>query len=188
MELRTYRMRFEQSAFIKIYRHTYLRFTSTGTNTLYCKENPLISPQFETNAITFSNLLHSCSNIKELRNLHANMVVCGFGLNAFLCAKLLNMYAKCGNLKDARQVFDKMPERDVVSWTAMIAGYAQNGCANEALTLFDQLPLEGIKPNSFTVVSALRACAQLGALQQGMCFHGMQCLLDMPRMGMPMRP
>jgi pentatricopeptide repeat protein len=65
-----------------------------------------------------------------------------------------------------------MSKRNVVSWSAMIAGYAQNEHANDALVLFNEMQLADVKPNSVTMVSVLSACAQLEAPQQGKWIHG----------------
>jgi pentatricopeptide repeat protein len=59
---------------------------------------------------------------------------------------LIDMYAKCGSIEKARELFDKMHQRDVVSWTAMIAGYAMHGCGKEALKLFEQMKHSGMNP------------------------------------------
>lgn len=75
----------------------------------------------------------------------------GFESDVYMGDVLIDMYAKCGNLENARQMFDKMSQRDVVSWTAMIAGYAQNGHTPEALTLFNQMLRSDAKPNSVTI-------------------------------------
>jgi pentatricopeptide repeat protein len=64
-----------------------------------------------------------------------------------------------------------MSERDVVSWNAMIAGYAQNGQDSEALALFRQMQMSGVKLNSVTIVSVLPACTHLAALQQVKSIH-----------------
>eukprot|EP00249_Psilotum_nudum_P016668 c25935_g8_i1 orf=2-886(+) len=77
------------------------------------------------------------------------------------------MYAKCGSLDDARRVFDQMNQRNVVSWTAMIAAYAQNGYGKESLELFQQMHSEGVKPNRITFVSILSACSHAGLLDDG---------------------
>lgn len=84
---------------------------------------------------------------------------------------LVSMYTKCGNILVANTLFRKMSSRNVVSWNAMIAGYAQNGYDNEALMLFSQMEVENIKPDPVTVVSVLSACAHLGALQKGKWIH-----------------
>lgn len=90
----------------------------------------------------YATLLHGCAKIKALAEgklVHAHMIMTRFDLNFFVENHLLNMYAKCGELEDARQVFDQMPVRNVVSWTAAITGYEQQGISEEALSLFSQM-------------------------------------------------
>ncbi|XWS11776.1 hypothetical protein CRYUN_Cryun37aG0029100 [Craigia yunnanensis] len=72
-----------------------------------------------------------------------------------------------GEIDLARNYFDQMPERDYVSWTAMIDGYIRVNCFKEALVLFRQMQASNIRPDEFTMVSILTACAHLGALQIG---------------------
>eukprot|EP01018_Ginkgo_biloba_P026783 Gb_12573 [translate_table: standard] len=91
--------------------------------------------------------------------------------DVFVRTALIDMYTKCGNIETARELFDKMSNRNVVSWNAMIAGYAQNGHANEALTLFYQMQLQEEIPDSVTIVSVLHACTRSGDLQQGRSVH-----------------
>ncbi|KAL5572748.1 hypothetical protein UlMin_022345 [Ulmus minor] len=94
---------------------------------------------------------------------------------------LLDMYAKCGFLSVARQIFDEMPTKnvicwtsmvsgpikDVVLWTAMINGYVQYNRFDEALKLFQEMQSRRVKADKFTMVALLTGCAQLGALEQG---------------------
>ncbi|XP_050234113.1 putative pentatricopeptide repeat-containing protein At3g15930 [Mercurialis annua] len=76
-------------------------------------------------------------------------------------------YANVGQLDIARKYFDEMPERDYVSWTAMLNGYLRVNCFKEALILFREMQTLNVKPDEFTMVSVLTACAQLGALELG---------------------
>jgi pentatricopeptide repeat protein len=103
--------------------------------------------------------------------IHAYMIKSGFESNISVVNTLLDVYAKCERIELARKVFDKMTERNVVSWTAIIAGYSQYGHANEALTHFYQMQEEDIEPEVITIASVLPACAHLAALQQGKCIH-----------------
>ncbi|XP_057859252.1 pentatricopeptide repeat-containing protein At2g29760, chloroplastic [Cryptomeria japonica] len=73
----------------------------------------------------------------------------------------------------ARELFDTMPERDVVSWTAMIAGYTQNGSAGKALETFKKMQLAGVKPDSAAFASIFTACAKLGVLEVGYAQNGL---------------
>eukprot|EP01018_Ginkgo_biloba_P037419 Gb_09409 [translate_table: standard] len=129
---------------------------------------------FQPDNFTFPFVLKACADLSALqegKEIHYHIRRTGFVSNVFVGVALVHMYAKCGSIEDARQVFDEMTTRDVVSWTAMIAGYTQNGGAKEALTLFNQMQQADVKPNTYTIVSVLPACAQLGALQQGKQIH-----------------
>ncbi|OWM69228.1 hypothetical protein CDL15_Pgr025415 [Punica granatum] len=81
-------------------------------------------------------------------------------------------YVRSGKLDEAKEFFERMPERDFVSWSSVISGYVQAGCFLEALDLFHEMLQSGAKPNQFTLVSALSACANLVALlDQGRWIH-----------------
>eukprot|EP00249_Psilotum_nudum_P023049 c28733_g3_i2 orf=144-2033(+) len=119
-------------------------------------------------------LLQGCIDTKSLaegKHVHAHIIKSGFKPNVFLRNALVNMYAKCGSVVDARQVFDKMPKRDVVSWTTMIAGYVQQGNGEKALKLFWQMECESIKPDKIAFICVLKACAHLASLEQGSWIH-----------------
>ena len=75
---------------------------------------------------------------------------------------LIDMYVKSCSLREAEQVFDKLVARDVVSWTALIAGYAQLGENDNVFHTYDQMHESGIKPNLITFVNLLNACNQAG--------------------------
>ncbi|XP_063949164.1 pentatricopeptide repeat-containing protein At1g08070, chloroplastic-like [Daucus carota subsp. sativus] len=87
--------------------------------------------------------------------------------NIRVSTALLEMFAKCGDVDEARRVFNQMVGRDVVAWSAMNAGYAQNGRSSEALELFELMKGQQVKPNDATIVSVLSACAQLGSVEAG---------------------
>eukprot|EP01018_Ginkgo_biloba_P034183 Gb_33070 [translate_table: standard] len=123
---------------------------------------------------TFPFVLKACaslSNIEEGKEIHDHVFRAGLGSDVFVENSLVAMYAKCGSIEMARQLFDKMSERNVVSWSAMIAGYAQNGHPKEAMVLFHRMQLENVKPNRVTIVSVLPACADLAGLQEGKDIH-----------------
>ena len=71
----------------------------------------------------------------------------------------------------ARHVFEKMPERDIVSWNAIIAGYVQNGNGTEALRLFCEMKQAFMLPNQFTFAIILKACADSLVLELGKAVH-----------------
>ncbi|KAL5232109.1 hypothetical protein ABZP36_030885 [Zizania latifolia] len=88
---------------------------------------------------------------------------------------LIDMYSKCRSFKGARSIFDNIPqkERNVVTWTVMIGGYAQYGDSNDALKLFMEMVSEpcGVAPNAFTISCVLMACAHLASLHMGKQIH-----------------
>ncbi|KAJ7534725.1 hypothetical protein O6H91_12G000400 [Diphasiastrum complanatum] len=124
--------------------------------------------------VTFVVLLKACASIAALeqgKQLHSDIIKRGFGLDVIVRSTLVDMYAKCGCLEDARELFNNMSERNVVLWTLMIAGYAQNGLCKEALALYEQMQQEAVLPNNVTFAVLLKACASIAALEQGKQLH-----------------
>ncbi|KAB2596128.1 pentatricopeptide repeat-containing protein [Pyrus ussuriensis x Pyrus communis] len=79
----------------------------------------------------------------------------GMGMNVFVATSSVDMYTKCGNMEKTHRVFDVMPEKDIVSWSSMIQGYASNGLPKEAIDLFFQMQEENLKPNCYAMVGVL---------------------------------
>lgn len=118
--------------------------------------------------------LKSCAGLSDLqmgRLIHQHSVCCGCSSNVFVHAALVDMYAKCGDINTARLVFDKMAYRDLVCWSSMISGYANNGYNGETLEFFDAMRGSGVKPHRVGILSVLLACGNLGALRKGEEFH-----------------
>lgn len=88
-------------------------------------------------------------------------------LSVTLTNAIVDMYAKCGSIDAAAEVFDAMSERNLVSWNSMIAGYAANGRAKQAINVFDRMRNMGFKPNDITFVSLLTACSHGGLVSEG---------------------
>ncbi|KAJ7527753.1 hypothetical protein O6H91_16G069500 [Diphasiastrum complanatum] len=124
--------------------------------------------------VAFVAVLKACARIAALeqgKQLHSDIIKSGFESDLVIGNILVDMYAKCGCIEHARQAFNKMSERDVISWSAMIAGYAQIGLAKEALTLYEKMKQEGVQPNNVTYVILLKACASIAGLEQGKRLH-----------------
>ncbi|GAV79188.1 PPR domain-containing protein/PPR_2 domain-containing protein/DYW_deaminase domain-containing protein [Cephalotus follicularis] len=85
---------------------------------------------------------------------------------------LVNMYAKCGAIRDARSVFRLMVEKDLVSWNSMISGLDQNDCFEDAVMSFQAMKKTGLVPSNFTLISSLSSCASLGWIMLGRQIHG----------------
>ncbi|KAJ7541357.1 hypothetical protein O6H91_10G055900 [Diphasiastrum complanatum] len=125
-------------------------------------------------SVTYVHLLQICGDRRALadgKQVHAHLIKHGFESDIYVANTLVSMYAKCGNLPDAHQVFDNMDIRDVVSWTAMIAGYAKQQNGEESLKLFHRMKQAGIKPNKVTFVCILSACSSVRALELGKQIH-----------------
>ncbi|KAJ7535916.1 hypothetical protein O6H91_12G050600 [Diphasiastrum complanatum] len=130
--------------------------------------------QIQPNRVTFVSILNACASkaeIKEGRCIHAQVIQNGFGTDVSVANCLIDMYSKCGCMKDALKVFDNMPTRDVVSWSAIIGGYAKSGQAKQALEVFKQMKEEYIQASRVTYVCVLNACGSLASLEEGRRIH-----------------
>ncbi|XP_058180272.1 pentatricopeptide repeat-containing protein At4g21065-like [Rhododendron vialii] len=122
----------------------------------------------------FPFALKSCAGLSDLRVgrlIHQHSVCCGCNNDLYIDAALVDMYSKCGDIETAHLVFDIMTDRDLVSWTSMIAGYAHNGYNSETLDFFNVMRDSGVKPNRVGILSVLLACGNLGGLRKGEWLH-----------------
>ncbi|KAL5995716.1 hypothetical protein ACLOJK_025784 [Asimina triloba] len=122
------------------------------------------------NSVTIPCLLPACANIAAL--MHGKAIH-GFSIRKVILddvhvgSALMDMYAKCGRIADARCVFDRMPSRNVVSWNAIIGGYAMHGDSKEAMNLFSLMERSGPKPDFISFTCVLSACSQTGLTEEG---------------------
>jgi pentatricopeptide repeat protein len=126
------------------------------------------------NKVTCISILNACTSSSALergKEVHAYAVKSGFLADTRVGNALITMYTKCGSIKHACEVFDKMCRRDVISWTALIGGYAEGGLSAEAHKLFQQMQQDGVQPNKVTYISILNACLSPSALEQGKEIH-----------------
>ncbi|KAJ1436298.1 Tetratricopeptide-like helical domain superfamily [Sesbania bispinosa] len=96
---------------------------------------------------------------------------CGLFKECGAWERVLDIYVKCGQMKDAYMLVNEIPEKDVVTWTTLINGYILNGDATSALMLCRMMQWEGVKPNSVSIASLLSACGSLVSLNHGKCLH-----------------
>lgn len=123
----------------------------------------------------YTYLLKVCGDVGEIRRgkeIHGQLIVNGFSLDLFAMTGVVNMYAKCGKIEEAYKMFDRMPDRDLVSWNTIVAGFAQNGFAELALDLVTRMHEEGRRGDFITIVSILPAVANVGSLRIGKAVHG----------------
>ncbi|KAL5566732.1 hypothetical protein UlMin_029896 [Ulmus minor] len=113
----------------------------------------MILQRVRPNLVALLSVIQACSSLasfKQARFVHG----------------LFDLYVKCGSLISARKVFDKMPERNIISWSSMISGYGIHGRGIEALKLFDQMKVY-IKPDHIAFLSVLSACSHAGLVKEG---------------------
>ncbi|XP_059067750.1 pentatricopeptide repeat-containing protein At1g14470 [Cryptomeria japonica] len=136
------------------------------------------------NSTTFASILAACAKMGDLEQVATALLdmyaKCGSIDKASelfnrmplkVATALVDMYAKCGSIGKARELFDKMPQKNVVSWTALITGYAHIGLVEKSVETFKQMQLAGVKPDSATFASVFSAFAKMGALKQGIDIH-----------------
>ncbi|KAJ4711430.1 putative Pentatricopeptide repeat-containing protein [Melia azedarach] len=124
----------------------------------------------EMDEVTLLTAIQACSNLGQLEKgkwVHHKLICYGIRKDIYIDTALTDMYAKCGDLQTAQRVFDSMLERNVVSWSAMIAGYGMHGQLNAASCLFKQMLDSGIKPNEVTFMNILWACSHSGSVEEG---------------------
>nr|KJB43465.1 hypothetical protein B456_007G201600 [Gossypium raimondii] len=120
----------------------------------------------------FASVLSVCGNMAILeqgRQLHAHVLSIGLEQEEMIQSALVNMYSKCGCIKDAEKVFNEAENYNIVTWTAMINGYADHGYIHETINLFKMLSKVGLKPDSVTFIGLLTACSHAGLADLG--FH-----------------
>ncbi|KAL5778819.1 hypothetical protein ACOSQ2_009556 [Xanthoceras sorbifolium] len=118
------------------------------------------------------------------RMLHGSTLKLGLDLDIVVGTALLDMYAKTGHLRDAIEVFNFMPAKNIVMYNAMIAGLIQTDivsydCAYRAFNLFSAMQSQGMKPSKFTFSSILKACNAVGAFEYGKQIHAQVCKNDL---------
>eukprot|EP00250_Pteridium_aquilinum_P001987 c12200_g1_i1 orf=41-2116(+) len=121
--------------------------------------------------ISLFTALTQHANLKSGMCIHACMCRSKIDMDVAVRTALIIMYGNCSELELARREFDNVSQHDAISWTAMIVVYAQQGRAEEALSLFDHMLWEGVMPDTVTFVSALDACAGHEALIKGKQLH-----------------
>uniref|UniRef100_A0A5B7B7B4 DYW domain-containing protein n=1 Tax=Davidia involucrata TaxID=16924 RepID=A0A5B7B7B4_DAVIN len=129
------------------------------------------------NEVTLMSILSACAQVGALdmgKWIHSYIGGSNLGLNVVVGTALVDMYSKCGDLESAQCVFDKLLDRDVVAWNAMIMGFSMNGQSRSALKFFCRMKNEAVKPDDVTILGVLCACVHAGLVDEGRkCFDGM---------------
>lgn len=120
---------------------------------------------------TFVTVLRACallSSLQDGKEIHSLVFHTGFDLDELTSSALVDMYAKCGDVKSAAKVFEELAiKRDVISWNSMIVGFAKNGYAECALKVFDEMTRSCVTPDDVTFLGVLTACSHAGWVSEG---------------------
>ncbi|KAI3888298.1 hypothetical protein MKW92_046193 [Papaver armeniacum] len=148
----------------------------------------MLSENVKPDKYTISSVVSVCARLASLvhgKVIHSKAIRNGIKSDLLVSSVLIDMYSKCGETLDARKVFQVMPIRNLVSWNAMITGYAQNGQDQEALELYQNMLQEKLKPDNITLVGVLSACSRSGSVELGKKYfssiselHGMKPTLE----------
>ncbi|KAI5080335.1 hypothetical protein GOP47_0005814 [Adiantum capillus-veneris] len=145
-----------------------------GKEALGCFQR-MRSEGLSPDAITYACILKACGITQDIdmgKKLHEEIARQGLlEKHVMLGNALVHMYAKCGFVTNAQKALDKLPVRNVVSWSALIAGYAQQGCGQEALECFERMRSEGLSPDAITYSCILKACGITQAANLGIKMH-----------------
>ncbi|KNA17414.1 hypothetical protein SOVF_080330, partial [Spinacia oleracea] len=177
----------------------------------------MLRSRVRPNEFTFAGVLNACAD-RALENVgkqaHGHMIRIGVDSDSFAASALVHMYSKCGNISSAKNAFEGQCTPDLVSWTSLIVGFAQNGHTEESLELFELMLRSDTEPDHVTFVGVLSACTHAGLVEKGIEYfhsikdrHGLtpivehySCLIDLLSragrfkeaeeyiMNMPMKP
>ncbi|KAF6176492.1 hypothetical protein GIB67_007875 [Kingdonia uniflora] len=126
--------------------------------------------EVQPNPVTITSILSACAQFGTLsfgKWVHELVTRENFQSNTYVSTALIDMYAKCGSIKEAQRLFDNMTEKNVVSWNTMISGYGLHGLGHEALRLFYEMIHSGVVPTAVTFVSVLYSCSHAGLVNEG---------------------
>ncbi|MCO5588039.1 hypothetical protein L7F22_041993 [Adiantum nelumboides] len=124
--------------------------------------------------VTYLAILKACGSeaaIREGRFIHDEVIRRGFHSDVHVGSTVLDMYARSGSLEEGQKVFDALSHPTIVTWGALIAGYAQHGRGEAALKLYEDMLGSGIKPDKVTFMCTLKACGSSTAIGQGRFLH-----------------
>ncbi|KAL8026311.1 hypothetical protein ABFX02_14G018200 [Erythranthe guttata] len=120
--------------------------------------------------ITMLSVISACARLGALdqaKQIHQFVDHKGFGDFLPISNAMIDMYAKCGSLEKAREVFGRIHRKNVISWTSMVSAFAVHGDADNALKYFQRMKFENVEPNWVTFVGVLYACSHAGLVEEG---------------------
>ncbi|XVE79545.1 hypothetical protein DITRI_Ditri14bG0067300 [Diplodiscus trichospermus] len=130
------------------------------------------SLQSSTNA--YANLIEIYTRDRALKSgklLHAHLIINGFAHLTYLASKFITFYTECGQISDARKLFDKIPKTNFQRWISIIGAYSRSGYYQEAINVFSEMQVEGLEVNKYVIPSILKACGHVLDEETGKKIH-----------------
>lgn len=134
----------------------------------------MIEEKVAVDSFTIASVIGACSAMEELEageEIHCYTLRHDFLSDVSLCNALITLYGRCNQITEAEIVFQLIRDKDIISWTALLTCYGQNGCGGPAILLFREMLQDGIKPPIYCVSSAIRACSVIASLSMGEQIH-----------------
>ncbi|KAH7283313.1 hypothetical protein KP509_34G000500 [Ceratopteris richardii] len=131
----------------------------------------LVSENQSPSEITFVYALTACGDLSSLddgKMIHIDITKYGLDSHDKISNALVSMYGKCGGLREAFGIFNILPQRDIIAWNSLISAYTQCSLHRDALDLFEQMQMQGVKPDGVTFISVLSACTHAGLVVEGL--------------------
>ncbi|KAL3511141.1 hypothetical protein ACH5RR_030542 [Cinchona calisaya] len=131
----------------------------------------MMAAKVKPDEVTVASVLSASAHLGMLnvgKAVHDYVCEYDVRIDIYVGNALIDMYCKCGSVEKALEVFHDMEEKDSVSWTSVISGFAVNGVSDNALVLFSKMLRDGVKPTHGTFVGVLLACAHGGLVDKGL--------------------
>lgn len=125
------------------------------------------------NDATLTTVLSACARLGALdlgKWVHVYAENMGYNRNIYVGNALIDMYAKCGVVDNAVDVFKNMDKKDLITWNTIICGLATHGRGGDALNLFSQMKNSRLKPDGITFIGILCSCTHLGLVEDGLSY------------------
>lgn len=119
---------------------------------------------------TIATILTSCSRLATLergKQVHAHLIRSGYKSDFHIGAALVDMYAKCGNIKYSRLAYNRISTQNLVTQNSMLTAYAMHGHGEEGIAFFRKMLRDGFIPDSVTFLSVLSSCVHAGSVETG---------------------
>ena len=119
----------------------------------------------------FDGIYPSIRSLDYGKAFHGSIIQYGCESDVVIGSSIVDMYVKLKSLLDAEKAFNKLPNKNVVAWSALIAGYAENDQGHPALKCFEQMQSDGFSPDSISLMGILKACAIGNEIEVGVKIH-----------------